>query len=282
MPTPSPRRIRYTLTALGAVGLIGAGSAAIIAGSGSDEQEVRVAATALSGARTADDAGTADAPPAAEPATSASASTSPATSPSAVPSASAGASASASAGASASASASASAKATAARRPRSRPAPSATSSRSTAPAPEPTRSTQAPSGGGSGSTGSSSVAGEVIRLVNIERQEAGCSALTSESRLEAAAQKHSELQAEQNSMSHQLPGEPSMGDRVTAQGYRWRNLGENVAAGYADAASVMDGWMNSPGHKANILNCAFQEIGVGLAKSSSGTRYWTQNFAAPA
>ncbi|BEL06098.1 hypothetical protein Q0Z83_042890 [Actinoplanes sichuanensis] len=122
----------------------------------------------------------------------------------------------------------------------------------------------------------------MIRLVNIERQNAGCSGLSGESRLEAAAQKHSELQAAQNTMSHQLPGEASMGDRVTAEGYRWRGVAENVAAGYTSPASVMDGWMNSPGHKANILNCAYTEIGVGLAKSSSGTQYWTQNFATPA
>ncbi|GAA4944533.1 hypothetical protein GCM10025331_34660 [Actinoplanes utahensis] len=122
----------------------------------------------------------------------------------------------------------------------------------------------------------------MIRLVNVERQKAGCSGLSSESRLEAAAQKHSDLQAAQNNMSHQLPGEASMGDRVTAEGYRWRGVAENVAAGYTSAASVMDGWMNSPGHKANILNCGYTEIGVGLAKSSSGTLYWTQNFATPA
>ncbi|MEV0902395.1 CAP domain-containing protein [Actinoplanes sp. NPDC049802] len=129
---------------------------------------------------------------------------------------------------------------------------------------------------------SSSVASEVLRLVNAERKSAGCSSLSRESRLEAAAQKHSELQATQNTMSHQLPGEASMGDRVTAEGYRWRGVAENVAAGYTTAASVMDGWMNSPGHKANILNCGYKEIGVGRAKSSSGTLYWTQNFATPA
>ena len=99
--------------------------------------------------------------------------------------------------------------------------------------------------------------------------------------LHKAAQKHSDLQAEKNSMSHQLPGEASMGDRVTAQGYRWGGVAENVAAGYGTPAAVMDGWMNSSGHKANILNCGYKHIGVGVKKSAKGTLYWTQNFASP-
>jgi uncharacterized protein YkwD len=125
------------------------------------------------------------------------------------------------------------------------------------------------------------VVAEVIKLVNVERKKAGCGSLAGESRLHKAAQKHSDLQAQQNSMSHQLPGEPSMGDRVTAQGYRWGGVAENVAAGYGTPAAVMDGWMNSSGHKANILNCGYKHIGVGVTKSSKGTLYWTQNFASP-
>lgn len=283
MPTPPNRRIRYTLTAIGAVGLIGAGSAAIVAGSTSGEREIRLAATAPdaaapAGAATPGTAAPVDASTPAAPSARASGS--------AVPSASAPESASASASASASPVPSSgtagrrtpSASTTAKVRSQARPKPSATRRTSAAPAPEPTRTTEAPSGGG----GDSSVQAEVLRLVNAEREKAGCSGLSSESRLQAAAQKHSELQAEQNSMSHQLPGEAGMGDRVTAEGYRWRSVAENVAAGYTSAGSVMDGWMNSPGHKANILNCGYEQIGVGLAKSSSGTPYWTQNFASPA
>lgn len=122
---------------------------------------------------------------------------------------------------------------------------------------------------------------EVIRLVNVERKEAGCGSLTGESRLHRAAQKHSDRQADQDTMSHQLPGEASMGDRVTAEGYRWSGVAENVAAGYRTPAAVMDGWMNSSGHKANILNCGYKNIGVGVTKSGDGTLYWTQNFASP-
>jgi uncharacterized protein YkwD len=261
VPIPSNRRTRHILTAIGALGLIGAGSAAIVAGTNSGDREIRLAAT------TPDAAVTAGADPTAK-----TADTSASTSPSTPAPASAPASPSAAPSTPASASPSASTSATV--RSQARPTSTVTKQRATAPAA--TRTTQAPSGG------SSSVAAEVLRLVNVERQKAGCGDLDRESRLEAAAQKHSELQAEKNSMSHQLPGEASMGDRVTAEGYRWRSVAENVAAGYPTAAAVMTGWMNSPGHKANILNCGYEEIGVGLAKSSSGTPYWTQNFASPA
>ncbi|MBM2620886.1 CAP domain-containing protein [Actinoplanes sp. LDG1-06] len=156
-------------------------------------------------------------------------------------------------------------------------APTKTTSPTKTKAPKPTRTTQPPTSGG----GSSDTVTEVIRLVNVERKAAGCGSLTGETRLHRAAQKHSDRQADQDTMSHQLPGEASMGDRVTAEGYRWGGVAENVAAGYRTPADVMDGWMNSPGHKANILNCGYKNIGVGVAKSSGGTLYWTQNFASP-
>ncbi|MCB0905879.1 MAG: hypothetical protein KDB63_02035 [Nocardioidaceae bacterium] len=55
-------------------------------------------------------------------------------------------------------------------------------------------------------------------------------------------------------------------------------LGENIAAGYPTAASVMKGWMHSAGHRENILNKSYTRIGLGLARTSDGTRYWVQNF----
>ncbi len=69
-------------------------------------------------------------------------------------------------------------------------------------------------------------------------------------------------------------------DRIAATGYAARTWGENVAAGQPDAASVMQSWMNSAGHRRNILDPAFSDIGVGLAYSANGTPYWTQDFAA--
>lgn len=122
---------------------------------------------------------------------------------------------------------------------------------------------------------------EVVRLVNVERSRAGCDPLATHSRLHTAAQKHSDLQARRNTMSHQLPGEPAVGDRITAEGYRWAGVAENVAAGQTSPAMVMNSWMNSAGHRANILNCGYRHIGVGVTRSAQGTRYWTQNFASP-
>ena len=264
MPIPPNRKTRYTLTIVGALGLIGAGSATIVAGSDFGDREVRLTAAAP-GATTATDA--VATPEAATSLQATAPSTAPTTSKPAAPLTSA------------SASAAPVPSTPAAVRPSAEPTLSVTKRRPKAATPAPASTTKTPSGGGATS---SSTNAEVVRLVNVERQKAGCSGLSSESRLDAAAQKHSELQAAQNNMSHQLPGEAGMADRVTAEGYRWRGVAENVAAGYPNAASVMDGWMNSPGHKANILNCGYTEIGVGLAKSSSGTLYWTQNFATPA
>jgi uncharacterized protein YkwD len=78
-------------------------------------------------------------------------------------------------------------------------------------------------------------------------------------------------------MSHDGSNGSTPWDRSKAAGYD-NAIGENVAMGYRDAASVMDGWMNSPGHRANILNCSAKAIGVGLAKASDGSPYWTQLF----
>ncbi|MFN8080524.1 MAG: CAP domain-containing protein [Kineosporiaceae bacterium] len=158
----------------------------------------------------------------------------------------------------------------------STPAPAPTKS---TPAPAPTKSTPAPA---PTSTGISAFAAEVVRLVNVERASNGCSALTAESRLTAAAQLHSEDMAAKNYFDHNSQDGRSPGARITAQGYKWRTWGENIAAGQQTPASVMSAWMNSSGHRANILNCTFTQIGVGVAKGGSYGIYWTQDFGTPA
>lgn len=80
-------------------------------------------------------------------------------------------------------------------------------------------------------------------------------------------------------MSHTGPDGSTMTSRVEAAGYSWSNLGENIARGQADPDAVMNAWMNSPGHRANILNCAFKEIGIGVHKGDGGP-WWTQDFGA--
>ncbi|MFI8191525.1 CAP domain-containing protein [Streptomyces sp. NPDC085946] len=118
---------------------------------------------------------------------------------------------------------------------------------------------------------------QVLALVNQERAEAGCSPVTANDRLTRAADDYSDVMAASGVMSHTGPDGSTMAGRVEAAGYRWATLGENIARGQADAASVMESWMNSPGHRANILNCAFQELGVGVHFGDNGP-WWTQNF----
>jgi uncharacterized protein YkwD len=71
-------------------------------------------------------------------------------------------------------------------------------------------------------------------------------------------------------------------DRMTDAGYAYSAAAENIAAGQRTPADVVKGWMNSAGHKANILNCTYSEIGVGYAKGGSYGTYWTQDFGKPA
>ncbi|MFB8120124.1 sigma-70 family RNA polymerase sigma factor [Streptomyces sp. NPDC056465] len=160
--------------------------------------------------------------------------------------------------------------------------PSASRSRSASPGPKPTRKSHGPSSAPAAAPEPSSpptAAEEVIALVNAERSEEGCGPVRANSLLATAASRHSADMAARDYFSHTSPDGTDPGARITAVGYRWSTYGENIAKGQQTAAAVMDSWMNSPGHRANILNCAFKEIGVGKEDSSGGP-VWTQNFAA--
>ncbi|WP_324604176.1 CAP domain-containing protein [Streptomyces sp. 303MFCol5.2] len=122
----------------------------------------------------------------------------------------------------------------------------------------------------------SGTSARIVQLVNAERSKVGCSPVTLNAVLTKAAQAHSEDMATHQNMSHTGSDGSAPGDRITRAGYAWSTYGENVAYGYTTPEQVMSGWMSSPGHKANILNCAFKEVGVGLAQPGS---YWTQDFA---
>ena len=101
--------------------------------------------------------------------------------------------------------------------------------------------------------------------------------------LRNAAEGHSRDMADKNYFSHTSPDGKSFVDRINAAGYTgYRAVGENIAAGYGTAASVMQGWMSSPGHCNNIMNPVFREMGVGYAYNSGSQykQYWTQNFGA--
>ncbi|MEG8279908.1 CAP domain-containing protein [Streptomyces sp. AHA2] len=139
-----------------------------------------------------------------------------------------------------------------------------------------------PGGAGSGSgsgTGAGGPEAQVLALVNKERGAAGCSPVTANDRLTRAADDYSDVMARSGVMSHTGPDGSTMTTRVEAAGYQWSTLGENIARGQADAAAVMKSWMNSPGHRANILNCSFKELGVGVHFGDGGP-WWTQNFGA--
>ncbi|MEJ2620559.1 MAG: CAP domain-containing protein, partial [Candidatus Thiodiazotropha sp.] len=99
--------------------------------------------------------------------------------------------------------------------------------------------------------------------------------------IENAATAHSRSMADNNYFNHTGQDGSSPGDRISAAGYSWRTYGENIAAGYQSAESVMEGWLNSPGHCSNLMNSRFKDIGVGVV-NGSGTYgiYWTQDFAA--
>src|SRR5262249_43820297 len=125
--------------------------------------------------------------------------------------------------------------------------------------------------GGSSSGGSSSTVGtaieqQVVTLTNAERAKAGCHPLQANAKLRAAAYGHSADMSENNYFQHDSKDGRTFADRIKAAGYSYSAAAENIAEGYSTAAAVVDGWMNSPGHRANILNCDYTDIGVGYVK----------------
>jgi len=119
----------------------------------------------------------------------------------------------------------------------------------------------------------------MLASVNAQRAQAGVGALSLCGTLTTAAQRHSEDQAAHNSMTHTGSDGSTLGTRAGRAGYNgWTALGENVAYGYTGVDSVMTGWMNSSGHRANILSSTYTHVGFGRATSGSGTEYWTQDF----
>jgi uncharacterized protein YkwD len=134
---------------------------------------------------------------------------------------------------------------------------------------------------------------EALRVVN-QRRAAGAScgargsfapagALTLNSKLTSAAFGHARDMADNNYFSHDSQDGRSMVDRDNATGYTWSTIGENIAAGYYSVQSVVDGWMSSDGHCANLMNPRFTEFGLACARNSASTYriYWAQNLGRP-
>ncbi|MEU8519844.1 CAP domain-containing protein [Streptomyces sp. NPDC048577] len=118
---------------------------------------------------------------------------------------------------------------------------------------------------------------QVIALVNEERERAGCAPVRPERRLGVSAQAHADDMAARGYYAHGSPEGRDAGDRITRAGYAWSAWGENIHRGPKTAVRAMEGWMNSDGHRRNILNCAFKDVGVGVTLSPNGP-WWVQNF----
>lgn len=128
--------------------------------------------------------------------------------------------------------------------------------------------------------------GTVLELINEERQDQGLPAYTTDSRLRSAALVHATDMACNDFFSHTGSDGSSPAERVSAQGYSWSSVGENIYAGsgsYGSPSSAFQGWMNSPGHRANILSSSFTQIGVGYVyfADSQYRNYYVTVFATP-
>ena len=117
---------------------------------------------------------------------------------------------------------------------------------------------------------------DILRLVNQARADNHVATpLRADSRLDAAAQVHSNYMSSTQTLTHD-----HWLDEIRAAGYPGGWLGQNAAVGYGSSDSVMQGWMGSSGHRANILNGTYRDLGVGCTKDGNGTLWWTQDFGA--
>ena len=123
---------------------------------------------------------------------------------------------------------------------------------------------------------SSSAASEVVRLTNSARSQNGYAALVEDGALSAAAAVRAREIA--RSFSHTRPSGASFSSALSESGVSYLRAGENIASGQKSASEVVNAWMNSPGHRANILNSSYSRIGS-ASVNIDGTLYWVQLFA---
>ncbi|WP_436773009.1 CAP domain-containing protein [Yinghuangia sp. YIM S09857] len=143
------------------------------------------------------------------------------------------------------------------------------------PAPTSKSPSPAPTASSSGNTGAA-YEDKVLSLVNTERAAAGCGPLLADAALRDLARAHSGDMADRGYFAHDTPDGKSPWDRAKAAGIDYL-AAENIARGQATPEAVMEAWMNSEGHRANILNCGFGKLGVGV-RTGSGGPWWTQEF----
>ncbi|WP_238016761.1 CAP domain-containing protein [Dactylosporangium sp. AC04546] len=119
---------------------------------------------------------------------------------------------------------------------------------------------------------------QVVTLTNNYRTAHGCKALRIDTRLVAAARAHSTDMVSKSFFSHTGSDGSTFVQREVRAGYTKGASAENIAWGYRTPQDVVNAWINSPGHRANILNCSSVAVGVGVAYKTNGTPYWTQDF----
>jgi uncharacterized protein YkwD len=119
--------------------------------------------------------------------------------------------------------------------------------------------------------------GDIVYLTNKQRALHGCKPVRAEARLTKAARGHSTYMARSGTFSHTGTARSSFVTRIKAAGFP-RPASENIAYGYRTGLDVVKGWMASPGHRANILNCKQATVGVGAVYAANGNPYYTQNF----
>ncbi|WP_019155291.1 SafA/ExsA family spore coat assembly protein [Robertmurraya massiliosenegalensis] len=123
-----------------------------------------------------------------------------------------------------------------------------------------------------------SIENQVIQLTNQERAKYGLKPLKANWELSRVARYKSADMRDRNYFSHTSPTYGSPFDMIKKFGLSYRSAGENIAAGQTSPEQVVQAWMNSEGHRANILNSGYTEIGVGYAEGGSQRHYWTQMF----
>lgn len=128
--------------------------------------------------------------------------------------------------------------------------------------------------------GAEAMAKATLAAINTARSERGMAPLTPDARLTSAAQSHACDSAKRGRMGHQGSDGSTLADRVQREGYRYRNIAENVALGYPDPAAVVQGWMGSTGHRKNILTRNARDAGIGLALGRDGALHWVLNLGA--
>jgi len=122
---------------------------------------------------------------------------------------------------------------------------------------------------------------EVIKLVNAERSKRGLQTLTANWEVSRVARYKSQDMAKKGYFSHTSPTYGSPFAMMESFGIKYSAAGENIAKGQRTPQEVMNAWMNSAGHRSNILSPSYTQIGVGVAKDSAGRYYWTQMFIKP-